>query len=148
MCQQFQQSFDGDHTAPRRSRAAVRAELTAVLSDTAQTPFLDDALLVISELVTNAVRAGSDPLTVATNLHKAELEIAVLDHGAGWPVLQPPEHGSDHGRGLAIIEAVARSWGTERRAAGKAVWAVLALPADLTGSVPCTPAARSATPAP
>lgn len=78
----------------------------------------DDVMLLISELVTNAVRhARCDPVaTVVIRLAASSdcIRIEVSDRGAGFAtaaITRPAGH-SEGGRGLFIIDAIASRWGT------------------------------------
>ncbi|MHA4820037.1 ATP-binding protein [Streptomyces aculeolatus] len=99
----------------------------------------DDLQLLVSELVTNAVRHGAHP----ADDHLVELLLwpadghywlAVSDPGPGLPVLSPgPSSTADTdcgGRGLLLVDALAAAWGVvPRRVRGKAVVAGLPFPA-------------------
>lgn len=89
----------------------------------------DDAVLVASELVTNAVRhslcAEDEFLTVRIS-RDGRFRITVLDPGASGQRAEiadrPIELG---GLGLKVVEQLAATWGTERRSHGYQVWAEL-----------------------
>ncbi|MFJ3924790.1 ATP-binding protein [Streptomyces sp. NPDC090022] len=113
--------------APGRARALVRGQLThwAVDEDTA-----DTAELLLSELVTNAVRHSRSPqgrdLGVRLARYDGVLRVEVAD--AGPLVKLTPQVVADwdeRGRGLAIVAALAERWGQCPRlhGIGKAVWA-------------------------
>jgi anti-sigma regulatory factor (Ser/Thr protein kinase) len=97
-----------------------------------------DAVLVVSELLSNAIRHAR-PLPganvqVAWALDAGSVEVAVSDGGS----LTRPQHAqatlsSLGGRGLDIVEYLARTWGTRTDDSGLTVWAVLAAPPDGTG---------------
>lgn len=111
-----------------RARDAVRAALVAWGVGAGAT---EDAELVVSELVTNAVRAsGPGGRQVAVRVVWADegaVRVEVGDSGAGRPVPRVPVRGAEGGYGLVLVEALAQRWGTERRpgGAGKTVWAEL-----------------------
>jgi anti-sigma regulatory factor (Ser/Thr protein kinase) len=113
-----------DASAPRRIRRALGA-LDAI------EPVRDDALLVASELVTNAVvHSGCEPseeVEVVAELVPQGLRIAVTDVGrsGGTPVPKPNYPGPG-GVGLRVVEALVRRWGTQREA-GTRVWVELEL---------------------
>ncbi len=85
---------------------------------------LDDAALVLSELVGNAVRYG-DGESVRVALHRdgTTLRIAVDDGSEQLPVLKQVDWDAEGGRGLFIVDALSHRWGTDLRASGKTVWA-------------------------
>lgn len=87
----------------------------------------DDAALVISELVTNAIRAGAGRVGVDIERDATELRIRVRDDGVGWPRMGRPTTDAIHGRGLILVAAVADDWGVEQRRTGKEVWAALSV---------------------
>lgn len=113
-----------DASAPRLARQALAA-LDLIKS------VRDDALLVASELVTNAVlHSGCDPseeVEVVAEALPGALRIAVTDPGRSdsAPIVKPSA-GEAGGVGLRVVDALARRWGTERRE-GRRVWAELAL---------------------
>ena len=87
-------------------------------------PAADDALLCLSEVVTNAIqhsrsaRAGGQ-FTVRAALAPGRLRVEVEDDGGPW---QPQGRHHDHGgRGLAILSALTR-WGVTDRNGHRTVW--------------------------
>jgi len=107
----------------------------------------EDAAVIVSELVTNAlchgirdmdgpardgpVRDGPahDRVELILLRRAGEMVCAVTDPGAGHPVLETPDPTAEAGRGLHVIEALAATWGwTRLDAHNKAVWATLSLP--------------------
>jgi serine phosphatase RsbU (regulator of sigma subunit) len=97
------------------------------LTDAGLDVMLDDALLLVTELVTNAVvHAGTDiELHVEVGVDSARVE--VIDHSAGsLPVLHgDPDSSREGGRGIFLLDALAREWGTRHFAGGKSVWFAL-----------------------
>lgn len=85
----------------------------------------DSALLVISELVTNAVRFGAGPVTVRLVRSGGRLSCEVGDAGDGRPRLRRGELLDDDGRGLHVVHKLTTRWGVRWADAGKAVWAEL-----------------------
>jgi anti-sigma regulatory factor (Ser/Thr protein kinase) len=129
------------------SAAVARAAVHNALNRHGIVPMRrDDAALVVSELVSNSVRharARQDgTLLVSLRLMPEELIVEVTDGGGGEPVMQAAAADAATGRGLVVIDALARRWGTRYDAAGTTVWAVLRLPAGMRGrKVVTTPGA-------
>ncbi|MDG4827483.1 ATP-binding protein [Asanoa sp. WMMD1127] len=87
----------------------------------------DDALLVTTELVQNAVVHAGDGGVLVVRRSAAGLRIEVADESRDEPTVRPPDPQRVGGRGLSLVAAVARAWGTLRSGqTGKIVWAELA----------------------
>jgi serine/threonine-protein kinase RsbW len=116
-----------DATAPRRARAAVSQALGSG-------PERDDAVLVTSELVTNAVQFSGCTSAKEVGLHVARhdnaLCIAVHDPAQTAQAPQQREHDPARvdGHGLRIVAQLALRWGVETHADGRCVWVELPLP--------------------
>ncbi|MEV6908571.1 ATP-binding protein [Amycolatopsis sp. NPDC051071] len=107
-----------DLTELARVRAWARAELRDVAEDD-----LMDTILVLDELVSNALRHAKPPRQVRLLRLPGRVRIEVDDSGEN---LATPRPASDNGgRGLPLIEACAAAWGQDRREDGKTVWAEL-----------------------
>ena len=84
----------------------------------------DNALLLTSELVTNAVLHAPGAIVLHVELVQNRLRVAVTDHGPGRPVV----HALDDltrpsGRGMVIVDAVSTAWGVDALPGGaKSVW--------------------------
>jgi anti-sigma regulatory factor (Ser/Thr protein kinase) len=87
------------------------------------------ALLVLSELVTNAVLHGGAPIHVAVTSDGEILRIEVTDGDPRTDRLVVEAGRTDRpgGRGLHIVNSVARNWGTTVDASSKTVWAEVGL---------------------
>jgi anti-sigma regulatory factor (Ser/Thr protein kinase) len=95
----------------------------------------DDAVLVITELASNAVThavpsaaAGAPEVRLGLALDRDHLMLTVSDPGDNAPVFSPSGDPAlaEHGRGLCIVDALAEEWGwAPRPPAGKTVWAKL-----------------------
>jgi anti-sigma regulatory factor (Ser/Thr protein kinase) len=107
-----------------RSREFVRATLLAW----GLGHLIDDAALIISELVGNAVRySGLPELRISVALtDPGRVRLAVSDGSSAEPQPRRPAEDAESGRGLFLVEAVADRWGTSpKRDGGKTVWAEL-----------------------
>jgi anti-sigma regulatory factor (Ser/Thr protein kinase) len=82
----------------------------------------DVAALLTSELVTNVVRHARTDLLLEVSLRACVLRIAATDHDPRLPQPRQPTADAENGRGLHLIETLARSWGVVARPGGKTVW--------------------------
>lgn len=134
----MQRSADRN-TAPIRRRwtrhprtvGRARAELRRALGDWGLSSIEGEALLVLSELLTNAVVHARVPrgreIETCFRREGDTVWIAVDDADGRRPVPRPPQ--ADGGRGLMLVAALADRWGvSDRDGVGKSVWAVLAAP--------------------
>ncbi|HZY77790.1 MAG TPA: ATP-binding protein [Jatrophihabitantaceae bacterium] len=87
---------------------------------------LDDALLLVSELVTNAVQHGRPKIVLRLRESPPGIGVFVSDGGDGLPRFPPaePDQHAVSGRGLRIVDAIASDWGVEHDGSrpGKVVW--------------------------
>lgn len=86
---------------------------------------IEDARLLISELVTNAVIHARSPLLVSISSAHPNLRLLVRDQSPTEPALSTPVPGRPSGRGLHIVAALSRDWGVDATPDGKTVWAEL-----------------------
>ncbi|MCB5908638.1 ATP-binding protein [Streptomyces sp. SF28] len=91
----------------------------------------DTAELLVSELVTNAVKARDAviPLVgVRFALADGRLRLEVQDASAEQPVVnRQVEEDEECGRGLMLVDVLADGWGVERHVIGKTVWVEIAV---------------------
>jgi anti-sigma regulatory factor (Ser/Thr protein kinase) len=113
-----------DAAAVGATRAWTSAQLGRWRTPTSEQR-VDDVVLCVSELTTNAINAGSTSITLALDLQDHTLRVSLTDNADGWPVLHHPTGNESHGRGLVIVAALARAWGMASVSAGKVVWATL-----------------------
>jgi PAS domain S-box-containing protein len=110
-----------DRTAPSVGRNHI-AMVTAGLPEDVQ----DNAELLASELITNAIVFKIAPITLRTRVSSDVVEVAVHDYGPGRPKSPegPPDPTALNGRGLVIVAALSDSWGTtvDESGSGKSVW--------------------------
>lgn len=115
----------------------ARAHAQATLSEWAIEPgVIEDALLIVSELATNAVRHSQPPESggqfVLTLIHLPEtLQIYLADDDPRPPVMQHPAENATGGRGLLLVSELSAMWGCRLplpgQGSGKAVVAELRL---------------------
>lgn len=87
------------------------------------------AALLVSELVTNAIRYGGSRAVLEATAPGGWLRVAVRDDNPALPVLgEHPDLTAESGRGLLLVSTLADNWGIEdANGAGKAVWFELGL---------------------
>jgi anti-sigma regulatory factor (Ser/Thr protein kinase) len=120
-------TFPADPGAVRDARAAVRGRLR----DWGLDSLADLTALLVSELVTNALRHATGPIGVSLVRPVAlgdVLRVEVSD-----PIPEPPRERAarpedESGRGLQLVAHTSRRWGTRPGGAGKTVWFELAVP--------------------
>ena len=94
----------------------------------------EEALLLLSELTTNALLHGRPPVEVRLSRDRRHLTLEVHDSAPTLPRRAHPGEDDEHGRGLLLVSLIAQRWGTRPTPAGKAVWCVLDLPQELLAS--------------
>jgi anti-sigma regulatory factor (Ser/Thr protein kinase) len=112
---------DGPEGASFARRAMARAaefwRLDRELTET--------ALLLVSELTTNAIRHGTPPVRLSLRLDRDRLRVEVSDGSPTLPELSQPGADQISGRGLQIVQLLSARWGAcaaPRRPGGKTVW--------------------------
>ncbi len=112
---------------PARADQADRArQLLAGILDGQQ--WADDALVCLSELVTNAIvhsrsREPGGSFTVRAQLGSDRLRVEVCDQGGPWHAATRTSDDTQNGRGLLIVSQLATRWGCEGRSqTGWNVW--------------------------
>jgi sigma-B regulation protein RsbU (phosphoserine phosphatase) len=108
---------------PESARAA--REFTRDHLDGLAESLLDTALLLTSELVTNAVLHARTPLQLTVENNGRSIMLAVSDHDRMSPEERPQDAERLDGRGIALVAALSREWGSVAHPAGKTVWCVL-----------------------
>lgn len=107
---------------PASARVARRFLLDALAG--AATPDLEDiVVLLASELVTNAVVHADSEVDVRVRLTPTAVRVEVTDTSDAVPLPGPVDETATSGRGLALVEALAETWGVDvLPAGGKTIW--------------------------
>jgi anti-sigma regulatory factor (Ser/Thr protein kinase) len=119
--------LDGDADAPARGRHAVTEVLAGWgCAESAQ----EDLLLVVSELVTNAVVHGAEPIVVTVVRAPERVRVEVTDGlSDASPHSNRAAPDAETGRGLSVVTRLACAWGWRASPGrGKTVWAEVPLP--------------------
>ncbi|MEU6462334.1 ATP-binding protein [Streptomyces sp. NPDC046976] len=119
-------------TLPRdpESAATARRLVCVALSTWGLDELTDDAVLIVTELVTNAVRHARrrSIRVMVERIAPRTVRVAVADFSHALPVPCAPKNDEEGGRGLALVVALATNWGADERRWGKVVWADLEAP--------------------
>jgi anti-sigma regulatory factor (Ser/Thr protein kinase)/CheY-like chemotaxis protein len=111
-------SFAPDLANVRRARQWVRG----VLEDWGEDALVEPAMLLTSEVVTNALVHGRSGVEVCVGRHGDGVRIAVTDSDTGFIRRRPAPAHSQSGRGVELVESMSSSWGIVRFSDGKQVW--------------------------
>ncbi|MFF1606685.1 ATP-binding protein [Amycolatopsis sp. NPDC058278] len=111
--------------------ATVRAWAEELLQDLPEDQRVD-ALMVVDELTSNALRHGKPPRQVRLLRKRDWLSVEVDDACVDPACPRPPS--SDGGHGLKLVAAMSVSWGQWQRPTGKTVWAEVDLTRGREGS--------------
>lgn len=119
----------GDWTLPREPRSVGRArEYTRTqLTAWGLEPLIDTTELLVSELVTNALRYGEGEIRLRLLLDRM-LVCEVWDAGLVQPRRRRARDTDEGGRGLQLVGLLSAAWGSRRTPRGKTVWFELPLP--------------------
>lgn len=116
---------------------AARRFTRWTLRDWGRESLTDNLSVIISELVTNALRYGmagvrvngftaAEPVRMSLLRQGASVLCAVFDPGSALPVVKVADYLAESGRGLHVVESLSDSWGwTTPDSTGKVVWALV-----------------------
>ncbi|GCB43405.1 SpoIIE family protein phosphatase/ATP-binding protein [Kutzneria buriramensis] len=107
--------------------AEARASITRQLAGWGLDELTFTTELIVSELVTNAIRYGGDPIHVRV-MYDRTLICEVFDSSSTSPHLRYAAMTDEGGRGLFLVAQLAERWGTRYTPAGKVIWAEQPLP--------------------
>lgn len=106
---------------PQSARAA-RHFVEGLLREWRREHVVDLVTLLTSELVTNAVMHARSALDLQVECLQDGVRVCVHDRGEGVPVRRHVSIEATSGRGLALVDTLARRWGVDPEPSGKAVW--------------------------
>ncbi|MER6748038.1 ATP-binding protein [Streptomyces fungicidicus] len=117
-------------TLPREpeSAAVARRLVRTALATWGLEEHIDDAVVVITELVSNAVVHGRLPSirVIVSRPTKNWVRLGVVDRSKAVPVMRTDSNGDQlQGRGLVLVDALTERWGTDLYGWGKQVWGEL-----------------------
>jgi DNA-binding NarL/FixJ family response regulator len=115
-------ALPADLTSPTVARAFVRSRL----QDWGCDGLADSALLLTSELITNSLLHAQSSTHLHLSFNDGVLRVEVADRGGGNLALQEQDVNATSGRGLFLVESLARAWGTSASRDGRTVWFELA----------------------
>jgi anti-sigma regulatory factor (Ser/Thr protein kinase) len=116
--------LDSGAQSPSRARAATADLVTELHLELIG----DDLALVVSELVTNAVRHAEPPVSLEIQADDDRVTVAVADGSPGRPVAREAAEDAEGGRGMALVDLLAAETGVRPSPPGKTVWASLSRP--------------------
>jgi PAS domain S-box-containing protein len=102
--------------------AMTRKQATDQLTSWGLDDVIFTAELIVSELVTNAIRYGRAPIVLRL-IHDHSLIIEVSDTSTTSPHLRRARAFDEGGRGLFLVAQLSQRWGTRQASAGKTIWA-------------------------
>jgi hypothetical protein len=102
---------------------ALRRFIGDTLRSWGEDPLVPDAVVVGSEMATNAISHADSPFHASIVRSAGVVRIAVEDAGPGAAALSPAADDDVSGRGILIVEALTQRWGHGTLPGGKVVWA-------------------------
>lgn len=94
------------------------------------------AELLVSELVTNALRHGAGSIRLGLRARNGLLRFEVEDADGKIPRVRRPSDGDEGGRGLRLVSMLSSGWGSARTPTGKVVWFELLAPSPTGPPIP------------
>ena len=117
------------------SAAEGRALVTEPLEKWGLTGIVPTTQQLVSELVTNAIRYTTGPITLRLVLERT-LTCEIADNSPTAPRMRYAARDDEWGRGLQIVSQLSQRWGTRRTARGKVVWCEQQLPRGFAPALP------------
>ena len=100
------------------------------LASTCPPETIENAALLVTELVSNVVVHAHTDMLLVVDVVPGRVDLRVQDSSEATPERQDIAPDAINGRGIAIVEELATSWGVERRQGKKVVWAILDYPVE------------------
>ncbi|MFD0271097.1 ATP-binding protein [Streptomyces sp. NPDC127106] len=120
--QRYSDGYSPRDTAPARARHDVALCLRTWGLDA----LVDDAQVIVSELVTNAAKhTKTRRIGVSVTRHPDHVRIVVTDTSRTLPTPAVATSDAEAGRGLQLVDRLTTRWGSKRFRTGKQVWAEL-----------------------
>lgn len=116
-------TWEARPSTPARARALVER----VLQGAGQAQLVATAVLLTSELVTNAVEHAGGLVSLHAQCDDRMLRVEVGDADSKMPLRLAAVEGSNGGRGMHLVDALATRWSTRAVDGGKVVWFELAV---------------------
>jgi serine phosphatase RsbU (regulator of sigma subunit)/anti-sigma regulatory factor (Ser/Thr protein kinase) len=120
--------LEPEHSAVRHARSLIRDPLKRWgLED-----LIDSSELLVSELVTNAIKYANGEVLLRLILEPESLVCEVHDSSPALPRVLQVDKDAENGRGLHVVSQMASRWGVRRTPGGKVVWCEQLVPAEVT----------------
>ena len=107
--------------------AAARRFVQRTLTQWGQPGHVDNACLLVSEILTNAVHHARTPIGLRLHHTTREIVTEITDDSTHLPRRRLPEPDDENGRGLMLVDALASDWGSRPTETGKTVWFTLSV---------------------
>jgi anti-sigma regulatory factor (Ser/Thr protein kinase) len=104
------------------SCAEARQAVRELCANTLVPGMSEDAELIASEIITNAITHAATLITLVAVVRSGELVVTVSDDVAALPVTGSARDHDENGRGMFVVDSLAGAWGVTPRPFGKTVW--------------------------
>jgi anti-sigma regulatory factor (Ser/Thr protein kinase) len=122
-CRVLSVELPPDPTSATRARHLARERLRVVCSPEE----LETVALLVTELVTNAILHAGTTFQLVIETRPHQIRVCVEDSSTWTPEVRHYDTDAVTGRGLALVEQLATSWGVDRTPTGKVVWCEIAI---------------------
>jgi anti-sigma regulatory factor (Ser/Thr protein kinase) len=120
----------------------ARSFTAAFLRDHGVAGLSDTVVLLVSELVTNALLHSSSSAELRLLLTKSDLRVEVRDKSPATPYVKQYSDTATTGRGMLIVDTLAKSWGAKAENSGKVVWFTMDVASEFDRPVAVTSRTR------